>query len=310
MNKLICQTIICCLALTLTGCFTGIENTPKITAGDLRREKIVDSTPERELASAIVYDSPAKWEPGRRFIVTDDRIRLIFSSTPTGSLPHPGDTLIFAGVRGVPSVMGDQATALSFVRDDQSADTLVYRVEVTPREFNDTKSFPIPFMVDLDLVARADSALAGRKVYVTTSYWYDPLFNHYTGRKFVGVTIDSVRAGNTDYPLAVNFTDDRGEQRVMLMTVGDGRSATRNFATLFSLSDPRLRYPSITAENWDAIVNGRVRQYMTRDEVRLALGTPTDVVYGEDHNFSYERWVYPNGAYLIFEDGILKGFRL
>ena len=130
-----------------------------------------------------------------------------------------------------------------------------------------------------------------------------------TGRKFVPVTVDRVTAGNTDYPFRVVFTDENGESRCMLMSGSRSATSTRNFQSLFSIDNPRLRYPMITDENWEAITNGRVRREMTRDEARLALGSPSDVVYGNNYNFTYERWIYPGGIYLVFEDGILKSFR-
>lgn len=309
MKEKITIFIVSAILLILTGCFTGIENTPKITAGDLKRERIPEFTPEQEIADLIKPQSPSEWKSGQEFVVTDDKIKLVFSSADAFKLPHAGDTLYYTGYEAVPSVMGDSATSLVFVKQNK-ADTLVYRIEMNPAEFLSKKSFIVPFTIDLNLVACADSILRDRSVYVMTNYWYDANFRHLTGRKFVKANIVSVSAGNSDYPLAVCFIDENNRRGVILMTVGEGKSATRNFATLFSLTNPRLRYPNITDDNWMAIVNGSVRQYMTRDEARLALGTPTDVIYGHDRSFSYERWVYPNGAYLIFEDGLLISYRV
>ena len=49
---------------------------------------------------------------------------------------------------------------------------------------------------------------------------------------------------------------------------------------------------------------------MPRDECRLSLGAPKDVDYGRSYSSAYEQWTYSNGAYLIFEDGLLKRYRL
>ena len=50
---------------------------------------------------------------------------------------------------------------------------------------------------------------------------------------------------------------------------------------------------------------------MTRDECRLALGTPDSIdratTVGNTH---FERWSYENGVYLLFEDGYLSKFRM
>jgi hypothetical protein len=47
---------------------------------------------------------------------------------------------------------------------------------------------------------------------------------------------------------------------------------------------------------------------MTSQEATLALGTPSDVIRRPDQSMLYERWSYPGGIYLIFEDGILVRF--
>ena len=298
------------LAILASACFTGIESTPKITAGDLRREKVTGAeTPEQQLAAMIRPQSPSEWKDGRRYLVTDSKIDLVFTGAATEQLPHPGDTLIFRALNPAPSVMGQKATLLRFSRTSAPADTIDYKVEITPENMAARTSFDIPFTIDLTLVSLADSMLRGRRLYTNTSYWYDSNLRQITGRKFVPVTVDRVSAGNTDYPFRVEFTDEKGEKRCMLMSNSRAGASTRNFAALFSLTDPKLRYPLITDENWAAITNGRVRKEMTREEARLALGSPSDVAYGNDYSFSYERWVYPGGIFLIFEDGILKTFR-
>lgn len=298
------------LAIIVSACFTGIESTPKITAGDLRREKVTETeSPEQQLASKIRPLSPGEWKPGRRYLVTDSKIGLVFTGADTRLLPQPGDTLIFHALSPAPSVMGQKASLLSFSRISAPSDTIDYKVEITPEEMAARSSFEIPFTIDLSMVQLADSLLRGRRIYTNTSYWYDSELRQTTGRKYVPVTIDRVSAGNTDYPFRVEFTDEKGEKRCMLMSNSRNGASTRNFPSLFSLSDPRLRYPLITDENWTAITNGRVRKEMTREEARLALGSPSDVAYGNDYSFSYERWIYPGGIFLIFEDGILKSFR-
>ncbi|QCD41540.1 hypothetical protein E7747_04035 [Duncaniella dubosii] len=60
---------------------------------------------------------------------------------------------------------------------------------------------------------------------------------------------------------------------------------------------------------WDKIINGRVALDMTREECRLALGAPREVDRGADNSYIREVWLYENGIYLVFEDGILKLYR-
>ena len=47
---------------------------------------------------------------------------------------------------------------------------------------------------------------------------------------------------------------------------------------------------------------------MTKQEVSLALGAPKLVDRGHDQASLYERWVYPDGVYVIFQDGLVEKF--
>ncbi|MDE6343972.1 MAG: hypothetical protein K2L69_04485, partial [Muribaculaceae bacterium] len=60
---------------------------------------------------------------------------------------------------------------------------------------------------------------------------------------------------------------------------------------------------------WRAIVEGRLKKGMTRDLVRLSLGSPKDILRGHDYSSAYERWEYDGGIYLVFRDGLLEEFR-
>lgn len=80
---------------------------------------------------------------------------------------------------------------------------------------------------------------------------------------------------------------------------------SRSFRNLFTLSDPKEKYPSILPEIWDAICDGHVRNGMTKDECRLAIGNPADSQSGHDWNSTIDIWSYPDGTFLRFQDGIL-----
>ena len=49
---------------------------------------------------------------------------------------------------------------------------------------------------------------------------------------------------------------------------------------------------------------------MTRDECRLALGAPPEVLRTPSYGGMREVWSYSDGVFLIFEDGYLTRFRL
>jgi hypothetical protein len=60
---------------------------------------------------------------------------------------------------------------------------------------------------------------------------------------------------------------------------------------------------------WDNIIHGRVALDMTRSECRLSLGAPKTVDTRPGYSGVRELWVYENGAYLVFEDGLLRDYR-
>lgn len=295
---------------SLTACFTGIESTPKITADELKKDKKQPTAAEDEMSAIIIPDKPATWQAGRQYLVADERIKLIFSTIDEHRLPSVGDTIIYDGFSGVPSLTGTTNVALKFHKKNDPTDILTYVAEISPDDFSQRQRVNIPFLVDLSLVDKANDLLAGKTLYIMSPYRYDADNRPSYGRKYIKVNVNNAVAGNADYPIRVYLTDIDGKSFSVLMTTGTDRSSTRNFSTLFSMTDPRLRYQSITDENWEAITNSRVKPYMTRDEARLAVGAPTEIDRGHSYSSAYERWVYPNGTYIIFEDGIIKSFRL
>ncbi|MDE5920617.1 MAG: hypothetical protein K2G82_03250, partial [Paramuribaculum sp.] len=60
---------------------------------------------------------------------------------------------------------------------------------------------------------------------------------------------------------------------------------------------------------WNNIINSRVATDMTRDQCRLAIGSPAEVKRRTDNNYLIEIWTYENGHYLIFKDGMLNSYR-
>ena len=93
------------------------------------------------------------------------------------------------------------------------------------------------------------------------------------------------------------------------MSVGKGRGATRTFDSLFAFDNPRNRYPEIKDDVWELITRSRVREGMTRDECRLALGQPSDILRIPTYGGMQERWTYTDGIFLIFDDGFLTKYR-
>lgn len=293
------------LLLLLTGCFTGVESTPKITGADVKKERVTTTPEDNYLAG--VTDSPlSAWERGKRFVVTDDKIKLIFGSTaPAQSLA--GTEITYNGASESTGITGGNVTDLSFIT--ASGDIVEYRINQPLNELESKSSLSVPFTIQQSMVEQARALLDGKRFYILTRSWRDDNDNSVGGRQFVPITIDSVSPGNSVYPLKLSFTDDKGVSARMFLLPGILKGSPRTFPTLFSFDDPRKKYPDISPENWERIINGRVEAGMTREECRLALGSPKEVDRAANNSYLREIWLYENGIYLVFEDGLLKIFR-
>lgn len=304
MKQLIRHIHLFFAALLLQGCFTGIENTPKITAKDLHREHVA-VTDEQRFADSIAAAPLRDWKPGHRLIVTDSRLSMLFDLEPD---LRPGDMLIYRGHKQSRSITGDSTTTLIFTDGTRE---LRYAVNQPYSRIANGYAFSLPMTVDLQLVGDAAGMLVGNTYYITTPLRVDSVMNPIAnGRKYVPVTVRGVYPGNAFYPLRVEVADSNGNLEHIAMTVGADRSSTRNFDNVFSFRNPRLGYPNITDSNWDCIVHSKVALGMTTEECRLALGSPRDVRKGQNGAVFFEQWTFDNGAYCIFTDGLLTSFRI
>lgn len=294
------------LSLGATSCFTGIESTPKITAHDVKREKIPDK-PEDSYLSGIDRQPFAEWHPGKRFYITDNKVSLMLGSTGASAGDLAGDTVTLKNISSATSVTGEEVTDITFTT---SAGTdITYRAGYSPEKLRENGIVEIPFMIEESLIWDVTARLKGNTYYIITTAWYDEDGNARNGRKFVPVKVEDVVFGNSFYPARLLMTDENGKPFSLYLSLGKDLKAPRKFSNIFSLTDPRLHYPLITDDNWKLIINGRVALDMTRDEARLALGAPANIDRRPGYSFMREIWTYENGIFLIFEDGLLKSFR-
>jgi len=291
--------------LTLSGCFTGVESTPKITDSEVKKERVV--TTQEDIYLRNVTDAPiSEWEYGKKFIVTDDKIKLIFGATaPASSLA--GKIITFSNATETTSITGGKVTDLSFTSPD--GHTLIYRVNQPLKTLATKASFSIPFAIQESMVDHARKLLKGKTLFILTRSWRDDDDNSITGRQFVPVTITDVSAGNTVYPLKISFNDANGVSAKVFIIPGVVKGTPRTFPTLFSFNDPYKKYSHISPETWERIIKGQVALGMTREECRLSLGSPKEIDRAANNSYLREVWLYENGIYLVFEDGILKFYR-
>ena len=314
--------LLCALPLVSAlfgGCFTGVESTPRIDTSDVKRKGADGTKAEQLFLSDVTPQAPSEWKRGKRFRVTDSRIKRIFSpqSSPTDNLP--GQDIIFEEMNAARTLTGDDATELTFGTPDGRH--FYYRVSSLDSIKVDTiPSLEIPFAIDLDIVEEIDRRLRGRNLFITTPAWYTPDgsdFKAINGLRHIEVKVDSVGCGNVNFPAAVYFSiaDPRLASRIkdkpnaVLMSIGSSRASTRNFETLFAFDNPRKLHPLIRDDAWELIIASQIRAGMTREECRLALGAPTEVIRIPTYAGMSERWSYSDGIFLIFEDGFLSQFR-
>jgi len=312
LNTNIKYSIFFASLLSLPGCFTGVESTPRISASEVRKE-VAAPTPEQMFLADIAPQRPATWLPSKIFVVTDPKISVIFSGGSDADSFSAGDTLRYETTVAATSFSGDKQTDI-ILSDNQRRYS--YRVNLSPEEVAERPTLEIPFTVEQSLVDDARKHLAGNTYYVVTPLWYIPSTGQAVhGLRHIPVTITDVTAGDVAFPLKVFFRPQTitenlpAEEFFMYMSVGSERTSTRNFHTLFAFTDPRLRYPRITPDVWDLIIHSRVREGMTRDECRLALGAPTTMGQRPTTAGMVEYWQYSDGIYLLFEDNILTRFR-
>lgn len=314
------------LSVFLSACFTGVESTPKIEESELKRAKAAKPTSEELFLQGVVPPVASEWRPGKALIVADPKIRIVLSNGAGDELAelNAGEVLSFRGFESATSLLGGEATDVVF--STKKYPDLRYRLAVPPEALSgkDAPAVDVPFTVDPSLAHRADSLVMARtgQLYILSPLWYDAATEKaVSGYRLVEVLADSVRPGNHIFPLKLYFRVadpdlaatpvGSGEKMVYLADGGRTSGTTRTFASLFSFTDRRKRYPEISDEVWTLIINSRVREGMTKEECRLALGSPASVELSPTRVGDLERWGYSDGVYLIFSpEGTLMRFQL
>ncbi len=300
----IIATILC----VLVSCHTGIEGTKTIKLSKSERKEL-EATREELLMGSVHIPKLNEWPKGKQFLVADDRIALVFDpfdvGVPVDSLV--GKMIVYDGVATKPTPGGSDEAVIVFLYNGRQ---LTYSTgKILQNAVTSITSMDVPMTIDPQIVEDARNLLQGEKVWTKSQIWYDADENAITGRKFVPVTITDIIPGSIVFPLKVFIKDENGKDALMFMNIGSVGIESRTFQNLFSLSDPKSRYPHIQPEMWEAICNGKVRVGMTKEECKLALGNPADVSAGHDWNSTIDLWQYPDGTFLRFQDGLLVSFR-
>lgn len=295
--------------MTLVSCFTGVENTPKITEKDVSRTINELERRQPTLTLQVFSDSLLSWNEGKGFYVTDDHVKLLFAQDEGVNL----DSIKLAGkvlrYKGYTTSRGLDNRDVVSIKLTDGSNMFTYHTGKEVKEF--TSSYAIPLLIDMDMVSNVANQLNGKDVYIKTPIWYD-IDGEYMihGRQFIKVHIDSIKPGNKVLPLRVQFTaNDNGQRAFVWMSGCVSVINNRDYDSMFSTKDLHDNYPEITNQHWELIQHGEVMTDMTKEECRLAMGAPKQISRHPDQTSVKEYWYYDGGSYLQFVDGLLKQFR-
>lgn len=296
------------LTAFFSSCNTGIEST-RIVRMSKADQRLLTPTAE-DLTGRQLSGRPLKnWNKGDRFIIADNKAALILKGVSTTS-DIVGTPIYYDGLTSRRSPDGSQEIEIEF--RTKTSDLYFYPTGKKDREKAlELASDNLAMIIDPQIAARADSLLAGKTLWIMNSLWYDAEGNSVPSLKYVPVEVTEVLPGDIYFPMHVKIHHATIGDAIVWMSAGGGaegtgRAGSRPFSSLFSYQDPRQAYPSISDDNWNLICKGEVAIGMTKDECRLALGSPQEVSSGHDWNSTMDIWQYSDGRFLIFRDGLLS----
>lgn len=291
--------------MVFASCFTGIEGTKPIKMSKVEMQEAMP-TPEESYLSGVMPVPHTDWELGRPFIITDSKANMLMDArrvSGNNAMLNVGDTLRYVDSRSVTAPDGRLYPAVSF---DRNGDIFEYTSRSRNSSSAVVSSDEIPGLLDVMMLDEVSAKLKGNRYWTLSKLWDDSTGNRMEGKKFIPVTIVEVEPGSMVFPYKITFLTDDGKKGYYMMKAGKN-SDSHTFSSMFAFTDPRKRYPTIEDDVWDVICNGEVKPGMTKDEVRISRGLPTEVRTGHDYSRALLIWGYPDGLSLYFEDGILTG---
>lgn len=281
---------------------------------DARRKKSeqLKTTPEEAFLDDNFKEKSLKeWDSGREFVcVTHELPVLLGINLPSQpSEDFMGKTFTYRMLEEESGWSGSE-TAILF---DCEGSLYRYNIKKSAEEVLSGNFRPLlPELVPVDYIAKADSVLRGRTLYIRSASWCDSAGMDIKGRKYVPVVVKGVEPGNKILPLKIIFTDGRGVTASVCTTMYRDAISTQytSFDKLFSFTDIRERYPDIKDDVWEAITKVEVAAGMTKNECTISVGYPDNVRKVPDNAGLREYWMYDSGIYLVFQDGLLVEYRL
>lgn len=300
-----------CLGVTFSqGCSTGIESTKKIrmTKEDI---KLMEKSPEQKFTESIQGSPLSTWQKGKPFLAMSDRTAFIFEPNGQGiessDQTMRGKTLTFEGIDS--HINPDLQEECVLLFSDGRQTYRYHTGKTTEIALKEIDSSRLPLISDISLIERWRDQIVGKTLWTKSNLWYDSSGDRMPGQKFAKVTVKDVTPATGDYPIMVKIARNDGQFSYLHMNYTSDLHESRNFAAIFFLSDPKVRYPNISNENWELIQRGKVGEGMTKEECKLSIGNPDEVRSGHNRSQTMDIWQYSDGTYLMFTDGLLTKFR-
>ncbi|MDE5839971.1 MAG: hypothetical protein K2H49_03535 [Muribaculaceae bacterium] len=272
--------------------------------------RLMTKSDEQTFASSLQGTPLSSWEIGKQFLAMSDRTQFIFEPLGINDMsedPITGVTLTYKGTESRINPNLEEDCIILFTDGNR---TLRYPTgKPTERAMKEIDSARLPLLADLELIEKWNEKLHGKTPWTNTDLWYDRHGERCQGQKYAKVKVMDVVPATGDFPMKVRVSRTPGEESYIQMNYTSDMFDSRNFASVFFLTDPKSRYPQISEDNWGLIKDGKVGPGMTKDECKLALGNPDEVNSGHNHSQTMDIWQYANGTYLVFTDGLLTRFR-
>lgn len=294
-----CLLLLICLLLLLPA-----------PASAKRRKKAPEPTVE-EMLQGIRLQSPALWNQGMEFVYLPERINASMvaenpSEVPDTAALYANTLWTFQGIVSEEDWMGQQIMHLRFRNPKGS----IFRLATgrTLSQLNDTAYHPaLPGLLALEPIVQCNERLQGKTFYLMLNDERILAPDTVRLEKFLPVVIDSVTVGTELAPLRVWFTHPKQGRASLLTSLPDSRetSTSTPIQRFFSATDPYRKYPDIKPEIWELICQNMVRQGMSLEECRLALGRPQRYERYPSKVGFVERWHYSDRKVLEFVDGHL-----
>jgi hypothetical protein len=165
-------------------------------------------------------------------------------------------------------------------------------------------------LIYTDEIDNAKKELLGKYLYILSNVWYKDTEEGNESpdiqQKFVKVKVVSIGSGDYIGPVKILFESSSGlryHKKVRLSGINTANlTSLDQFDDVFSFSDPKLKYPKISAATWSLIQKSEVKIGMSEQESILSWGEPEKINTNISLYGSSEQWVY-SGRYLYFKAG-------